>query len=116
MPIITVKLATAVRRSFRVEQGAGMFDVPLEERVRHELTAEVPGLDEEWTIGAIVGPSGSGKTTLARAAFGEAIYKRTAWPRDRAIIDCFGDTAIKSLTFGLASVGLGSPPTWLKPY
>ena len=42
--------------------------------LRHELVAEVPGLDEAWTIGAIVGPSGSGKTTLARAAFGEAAF------------------------------------------
>src|SRR5690349_12761281 len=31
MPVITVKLQTAVRRTFRVEQIAGMFDVPLEE-------------------------------------------------------------------------------------
>src|SRR5437868_12300716 len=29
MPIITVKLQTAVRRTFRVEQVAGMFDVGL---------------------------------------------------------------------------------------
>src|SRR2546425_47088 len=93
MAFITVKLQTQVRRTFRVEQVAGMFDVPLEERlgaarrgrkpiqalaeptreagapayIRHELTAEVPGREEEWTIGAIVGPSGSGKTTLAEA-------------------------------------------------
>src|SRR5437016_937257 len=111
MPMITVKLQTAVRRTFRVEQVAGMFDValvpakrrrarqgdketgrqgdaettpsspcplvPVSPRradhsstgrtnfgvVQHTLTAEVPGLDEQWTIGAIVGPSGSGKTT-----------------------------------------------------
>src|SRR6478752_7272806 len=102
MPVITVKLQTAVRRTFRVEQVAGMFDVPLgqvpsprskvERRgfgaqdgeaegtrdgessssscpsvspaldpqsrndhlfVRHTLTAEVPGVEEKWTIGAI---------------------------------------------------------------
>src|SRR5262245_58862156 len=115
MPIITVKLQTPVRRTFRVEQIAGMFDVPLEERVRHELVAEVPGVEEKWTIGAIVGPSGSGKTTLAKAAFG-GIYERRAWPKDRAIIDCFPDVPIKELTVALASAGLGSPPTWLKPY
>ena len=44
MPLITVQLDTAVRRSFRVEQIAGMFDVPIEERMRHALTADVPGL------------------------------------------------------------------------
>jgi GNAT superfamily N-acetyltransferase len=116
MSIIKVQLAMAVRRSFRVEQVAGMFDVPIEERVKHELTAEVPGLDEKWTIGAIVGPSGSGKTTLAKAAFGDFNYRRRAWPKNKAIIDCLGDASIKALTFGLTCVGLGSPPTWLKPY
>jgi GNAT superfamily N-acetyltransferase len=116
MTKVTVQLETKVRRSFRVEQVAGMFDVPIEERVRHELTAEVPGLEESWTIGAIVGPSGSGKTTLARAAFGDAVYKRRAWPRNKAIIDCFGDVPVKLLAHGLVAVGLGSPPTWLKPY
>jgi GNAT superfamily N-acetyltransferase len=133
MPIITVKLQTAVRRTFRVEQVAGMFDVPLGQiegrkskvegqgkashpKLCHELVAEVPGLDEEWTIGAIVGPSGSGKTTLAKAAFGDAIYRRRKWPRDRALIDCFGDMPVKLLTQALAAAGLGSPVAWLKPY
>ena len=133
MPLVTVKLETAVRRTFRVEQVAGMFDVPIEQRLKHELTAEVPGLDEPWTIGAIVGPSGSGKTTLARAAFGKAIYKPRAWPKDRAIVDVLGCGAgvppaaemngrrdafptIKEITRVLVAVGLGSPPAWLKPY
>src|SRR5213083_2803567 len=97
------------------------------QRMRHELTAEVPGLDEAWTIGAIVGPSGSGKTTLARAAFGDCIYKRRAWPKDRAIIDVLGEArgvgvspaleltgrrdaypTIKEITRVLTAVGLGS--------
>ena len=140
MPQITVRLETPIRRSFRVAQVAGMFDVPLEERLAHELTAEVPGLNEPWTIGVIVGPSGSGKTTLARAAFG-AIYEPPPWPRDRAIIDCLEGRVgvppardrspkysgvepgrpeayptIKEATRVLCGVGLGSVPTWLKPY
>src|SRR5262245_11777991 len=142
MPTITVNLSAPIRRSFRVEQVAGMFDVPIEERMSHTLTAEVPEMDEDWTIGAIVGPSGSGKTTLARAAFGDALFKPRAWPRDRAIIDVLGEAnsecriqnaerttqdasafcnlnselGIKQLTRLLTAVGLGSPPTWLKPY
>jgi GNAT superfamily N-acetyltransferase len=144
MPTITVQLETPICRTFRVEQVAGMFDVPLEEReggwgcpqgnpgsprfaarpaatqilrLRHSLTAELPDLAEPWTIGAIVGPSGSGKTTLARAAFGDAVYQPQPWPEERAIIDCLSETApIKELARVLTAVGLGSVPTWLKPY
>lgn len=132
MPFVTVKLATPIERSFRVEQVAGMLDVPVGERLRHECRAELPGLDESWQIGAIVGPSGSGKTTLARAAYGKALYEAQPWPRGRAIVDCLscdgeterrrdGETirhevSIKEIARVLTAVGLGSVPTWLKPY
>jgi ABC-type ATPase involved in cell division len=127
MTQITVQLETPIRRTFRVEQVAGIFDVPLQERLRHELTAEVPELDETWMIGAIVGPSGSGKTTLARAAFGEAIWQPKEWPRGVAVVEAVAnaecgqgrrdaDPTIREITRVLCGVGLGSVPTWLKPY
>jgi GNAT superfamily N-acetyltransferase len=117
MPIVTVQLETPIRRTFRVMQVAGMFDVPIEDRLEHKITAEFPGLDEPWSIGAIVGPSGSGKTTLAKAAFGDCVYEPPPWPTDAAIIDCLGQqTPIKEITRTLTGVGLGSVPTWLKPY
>ena len=49
--------------SFRVQQVAGMFDVPLAEKATERFEVDVPGDDEEWQIGLIVGPSGSGKST-----------------------------------------------------
>src|SRR5262245_30245441 len=106
MSTITVQLETPIRRSFRVEQVAGMLDVPLAQRLAHALTAEVPGEDEEWKIGAIVGPSGSGKTTLARAAFGEAVYEPTPWPEGRAIVDCLDRGA--GIPFKAATSGRGA--------
>src|SRR4051812_17208425 len=116
MAMLTVQLDSPVRRTFRVLQVAGMFDVPIEERLEHSVTAEVPGIDEPWAIGAIVGPSGSGKTTLARAAFGDCVYEPRRWPEEAAIIDCFDERMpIKEITRVLTAVGLGSVPTWLKP-
>ncbi len=132
MPTIAVQLETPLVRTFRVEQVAGLLDVPLPERIGHSLTAEVPGRDEAWTIGAIVGASGSGKTTLARAAFGE-IYQPPAWPDELPIIECLERGAgvspaldrtgrpearptIKQLVRVLTAVGLGGVRTWLKPY
>jgi hypothetical protein len=127
MPTFTIHCQTPLTRSFRVEQVAGLFDLPLEDiesRLTHELMAELPGLEEDWTIGAIVGPSGSGKTTLARAVYGDALYDPQPWPGDAAIIDCLGDAQpadgmtvpIKHIAHTLTAVGLGSVPTWLKPY
>jgi ribosomal protein S18 acetylase RimI-like enzyme len=116
MPTISTFVECDIHNSFRVQQIAGMFDIPLTAKTRESFTAELPGLDEEWTIGAIVGPSGSGKTTLARHAYGDAVWRPGAWPEDRAVIDGFGDLSIKEITHTLTAVGLSSPPSWVKPY
>ena len=94
MPSISTFVECDVPNSFRVQQIAGMFDIPWKARARESFTAELPGLDEDWTIGAIVGPSGSGKTTLARHAYGDAVWRPGQWPEDRAVIDGFGDLPI----------------------
>jgi len=116
MPIHNIRLQAPLLDSFRVHQVAGLFDVPLDEKLQHSLTAELPGFDEDWTIGAIVGPSGSGKTTLARAAYGDALYEPKEWSADAAIIDGLGNASLKTIARVLTAVGLGSVPTWLKPY
>ncbi len=116
MPRVDALVECKVHKSFRVEQVAGMFDVPLAEKMRNKFSAEVPGVDEDWQIGVIVGPSGSGKTTIARKAFGKHFYKYGAWPKDKAVIDGFGDRPIKDVTHILTAVGFSSPPSWVKPY
>ncbi len=102
--------------SFRVQQVAGMFDVPLAEKLSERFTVEMPALDGDWRIGLIVGPSGSGKTTLARRLFGDALVERTEWPANRAVVDCFGDLPIGEIVGLLIAVGFSSPPSWIKPY
>lgn len=117
-----MSLAVAVNEcpvfdSFRVQQIAGMFDVPLAEKCRQEFSVEVPGLDEEWQIGVIVGPSGSGKSTIASNVFGDALYHGEEWAPDKAVIDGFDQAAsIKDVTHLLTAVGFSSPPSWVKPY
>src|SRR5690606_14853059 len=88
----------------------------IQAHARETFAAELPGVDEPWTIGAIVGPSGSGKSTLARAAYGAALYEPGDWPAERAIVDALGDAPMQQLARTLTAVGLGSPPTWIKPY
>jgi GNAT superfamily N-acetyltransferase len=124
MPKVDVVNEVPIARSFRVDQAAGMFDVSLEDKSRVRIRGEVPGVDEDWTLGAIIGPSGSGKGTVARTVYGadflEQLPERSSpfdWDRDAAIVDGFGDDAdLRQVTALLGSVGLASPPAWVRPY
>ncbi len=125
MPVVDITVDCPVFDSFRVEQVAGMFDVPLAAKATSEFRVGVPEdlLDIEgpqpvdsWRIGLIVGPSGSGKSTLAKKLFGEHLYRRNEWPADRAVIDGLGDLPIKQITGMFTAVGFSSPPSWIKPY
>lgn len=113
---ITETVECPVFDSFRVQQIAGLFDVPIAEKVRQTFSVELPDSSEEWSIGAIVGPSGSGKSTIARKAFGQSLYGGNPWPADKAVVDCFGESSIRQITHMLTAVGFSSPPSWLKPY
>jgi len=116
MPTVEVLNTCPLHDSFRVQQVAGMFDVPLAEKLSERFTIELPPLGDDWRIGLIVGPSGSGKTTLARRLFGGDLIERVEWPTDRAVVDCFGDRPVREITSLLTAVGFSSPPSWIKPY
>ncbi len=116
MPSVDVVVECPVFDSFRVQQVAGMFDVPLEEKSTERFTVELPEEDESWQVGLIVGPSGSGKSTVAREFFADELYRQTDWPKDRAVIDCFDDLPVRKVTELFTAVGFGSAPAWVKPY
>ena len=116
MARVEVTVSCPVHDSFRVQQVAGLFDVPLAEKAAATFAVEVPDVDEPWDIGLIVGPSGSGKTTIARQAFGPWLVDSPGWAADRAVIDCFGELPTREITGLLTAVGFGSPPAWIKPY
>jgi len=116
MPSIDVVVSCPIHDSFRVQQVAGMFDVPLAERATERFEVDVPGIDEEWQIGLIVGPSGSGKSTIAGHAFKANVYTNAQWRSDRAVVDCFGELSVRHVVDLFTAVGFGSPPSWVKPY
>jgi len=116
MPAVDVKVSCPVFNSFRVQQIAGMFDVPIAERAVERFNVDVPELGDDWRIGLIVGPSGSGKSTVAEKMFGDRLYRGAEWSRERAVVDGLGDRPIKEITGLFTSVGFGSPPSWIKPY
>lgn len=77
---------------------------------------DIEGID--WQIGVVVGPSGSGKTSIGKLVFGgEDRFWQPEWPGDKPIIDAIGPSGdFNDVTAALGSVGLGTVPTWLRPY
>lgn len=95
--------AARVKSLFNVESGANFA-----------LDAELPIDDGDWRIGVIVGPSGSGKSSIG-ARLGRFFSPR--WPAAAPIIDAIApDGDFNQVTGALSAVGLGSVPSWLRPY
>ena len=120
-------LETKIPTGFEVDQVAGLFDLPPAATSRVELAVEVPGIPPDddgwgdWRVGAIVGPSGSGKTSVARHVYGKAFTESHAtgkrWPKDKAVVQCFGKgVQMADITATLSAVGFSSPPAWIRPY
>ena len=98
--------AARVKSLFNVDSGA-TFD----------LEAELPIEAMDWKLGLVIGPSGSGKSSIGRRVFGPEAFYQPDWPSRRPIIDAIAPRAtFDDVTAALAAVGLGSVPTWLRPY
>ena len=98
--------AARVKSLFNVDTGANF-----------QLDADLDLDSAPWQIGVIVGPSGGGKTSMGRALWGQGAVYSPAWPEDQPIIDAITpDSGFDDVTAALSSVGLGSVPTWLRPY
>ena len=98
--------AARVKSLFNAESGCN-FD----------LSAELPIEDEAWRIGVIVGPSGSGKTSIGRAIWPETPLHDPVWPGRKPIIDAILPRGeFNEVTAAFSAVGLGTVPTWLRPF
>ena len=85
---------------------------------------DLSALPADWSIGLVIGPSGSGKTALLRRYFGEP--DEPTWSSDKAVVSEFGEfggggdgaelAATNEAIERLSSVGLGSIPTWMRPF
>lgn len=103
--------------SYRAARVKSLFNA--ESGCNFDLTAQLPIDDDGWKLGLVVGPSGSGKTSIGRQIFGgpEHIYDPDDWPHDKPIVDAIKPTGdFDAVTGALAAVGLGSVPTWLRPF
>ncbi len=103
-------------KSYRAARVKSLFNV--ESGANFALDADLPIDDDGWKLGVVVGPSGSGKTSLGRQIFGaEAFYEPSGWDERKPIIDCIAPKGdFDAVTAALSAVGLGSVPSWLRPY
>jgi len=102
--------------SYRAARVKSLFNA--ETGCDFDLVAELPIDDGDWSLGLIVGPSGAGKTSLGREIFGpDAFWNPDDWPGGQPVIDAIAPTGdFDAVTAALAGVGLGSVPTWLRPF
>lgn len=113
--IVIVREST-VRKTPRVMQLEGIFDIPPSDKSAEQWTVDLQ-LPESWNVGLIVGASGSGKTTVARELFGNSIVSGFEWSKDKSILDDFPkEMSIKDICDLLSSVGFSSPPSWVRPF
>lgn len=114
--IIEVHNKCADYNSYRANRVKSLFNAETGANFDLEIEANLP---DNWSIGAIVGPSGSGKTSIGKTLFGGGkIYDHDkGWSIDRPIIDDIcPDGDFNKVCDTLSSVGLGTVPSWLRPY
>jgi ABC-type molybdenum transport system ATPase subunit/photorepair protein PhrA len=116
MQSVDIVRETKIKRTSRLMQMEGLFDVAPSDRSAERWTVSLD-LPEKWNVGLIVGPSGCGKSTVARELFGDYMRDSWEWPSDASILDGFpAHMGIKDIVALLSSVGFSSPPSWVRPF
>lgn len=112
-----VAVECPVVASARLKQVAAQFDIELTNFSKSDWSVDLPLTEKTWNIGLITGPSGCGKTSIAKAYWPEEWAAQHPWPDDKSIVDGFPEAmSIREVTLLLCSVGLSSPPAWLRPF
>lgn len=109
---VAVRNRVEVRETYRVARTMSLFNSPA--GTAFDADFELPIEAQPWKLGLVVGPSGSGKTSLGRQ-LGDPYAPR--WPDGEAIIDAISPGgSFDAATAALSAVGLGTVPSWLRPY
>jgi energy-coupling factor transporter ATP-binding protein EcfA2 len=112
---VRFELSTPTPATARVQQIGSMFDVPLHEVASQAWDLEIPLEGRAWSVGAVLGPSGSGKSSLARHLWGGLVDVAPAWGAGALVDEFPPELGIREVTGLLTSVGLSSPPAWIRP-
>jgi len=114
---MSITLISNIVETPRVMQIRGMFDIQTQKTETTTINDNIPDLTEkEWNIGLIVGASGTGKSTIAKKHFDQLLDPEVKWTDDSLIDNFSKENNLKEIVATLTSVGLSSPPTWLRSY
>ena len=113
---LDLTVESPVYESYRAARVRSLFNVTEAQGSAHHIEADLPIEEKEWQLGVIAGPSGTGKTTIGKQLFGgAALHQGFEWNPGQPIIDQIGDD-FNEATAALSSVGLGTVPSWLRPF
>jgi len=114
MPNFDIIKEVDPKKTFRVASVIGKFDLQSKKITEH-FKGEI-NMPNDWQIGLIVGKSGTGKTTIAKQLFEDAYITSYEYKEETILDDMPKECSVEQITSAFNSVGLSSPPSWLKPY
>lgn len=117
MKAINISLSCPVSRSYRAARVRSLFNVTSTNGATFTVACQLPVDEPGWRVGPVVGPSGSGKSSIGGAVWGGKAYHRGfRWSSAPIIDDIAPNGAFDDVAGALSAVGLGTVPSWLRPY
>lgn len=114
---VEITLQNSIKKTPRVMQCAGMFDMPVDEKLERHWSHTLPLDEHTWQVGLIVGASGAGKSLLAEKLWPGQVKERWEWDNSKSLLDNFPpEISTREITSMFNAVGLGSVPAWVRPY
>jgi ABC-type ATPase involved in cell division/GNAT superfamily N-acetyltransferase len=115
---IRATVKSPVYTGYRAARVRSMFNVTESDGASHTVDVDLPIEGTDWKIGLVVGPSGTGKTTIGRELLGGGkLHQGFEWDPEKPIIEQIGaGQDFTAVTGALSAVGLGTVPSWLRPF
>lgn len=114
MPSFDIVKKLDVKETYRVARVFSDFDMDKSKGdVHFKGEIEIP---ENWNVGLIYGASGTGKTTLVKELFPDAVVDEFSWGVGSFLDDFQKDIPFEEISKTLYAVGMGSVPSWVRPF
>ena len=114
MPSFDIVKKLDIKETYRVARVLSDFEMDKSKGdVHFKGEIEIP---ENWNVGLIYGASGTGKTTLVKELFPNAVVDEFSWGGWAFLDDFQKDIPFEEISKTLYAVGMGSVPSWVRPF